>query len=428
MFLMNTKAPGRFNFLFSSLDFSGIFTLLKKIHLILPFYLVSLTSPLLSQKQDTMVLTLNEAVAIALNNNYLLKNASLRIDQLTQSNLAGFNLPATELNYRFGQLYSEENTKYLEINQNFGSILTHIREMKRSGFRNALASDELELVKADLSAQVKSAYFSWVFSFAISGIYEEEKNLFSKLTEIAALRYQLGEISILDKTISLTHVSEVEGLYLNSLDDIAIAENKLRLLLQDTHSYVPESFVPELYQIQKASDTSTYSGNRYLEYYSDQYNLARINQSIAGSRYFPEINAGIITQDITGLNQLYGGQIGLAIPLWIPGNQADIKKARMNTEIALNELDYQKKKNTIEVENLLLELNKCFRQIRHFEVNALPQAELLISNALSQLDSEEIDYMQFLESITAATKIKLDYYMAILKYNQTAIQIELYVD
>lgn len=430
---ITTPASGRFIHNFSPRIISGkkfilsFYPLKKLIHaLVLCF--INLIIPLSARAQDTISLKLNEAVNIALSNNFRVKNASLRLSQQTVSDLASINLSPTEVNYKFGQLYSEENDKYLEINQHFGSILTHIRKMKQADAQQNFTSDEYELLKAELTARVKSAYFFWVFSYAASRILDEEQNMYSKLAQIADLRYHSGDISLLDKTIYLTKASEAESRFLNSLDDISIAENRLRQLLQENRNFVPESFSLDLYTIEKESDTSSYAGNRFLSYYNNQYVLARIDQAVVRSRYFPEINAGIFTQDIIGLNQLYGGQIGLAIPLWIPGNRADTKEARIETEIALNELEYQKTKIAFEIDNLLLELNKYFRQIRHFEANALPQAEILLSTAIIQLDTEEIDYPQFLESISVATDIKMEYIKTILDYNQTAIQLELYAD
>ena len=74
----------------------------------------------------------------------------------------------------------------------------------------------------------------------------------------------------------------------------------------------------------------------------------------------------------------------------------------------------------------MCELNQYFRQIRHFSENALPQAEILLRTALLQLNAEEIDYTQYLQSVSLAIQIKSDYYQATNNYNQTAIQLEIY--
>jgi cobalt-zinc-cadmium resistance protein CzcA len=125
---------------------------------------------------------------------------------------------------------------------------------------------------------------------------------------------------------------------------------------------------------------------------------------------------------------LYGWQIGAAFPLWVPKQQAEVKQAKIESEIAFNEFGYKKITIAVEIENLLFELNKYFRQIRYFRENALPEAEVLLNTALSQLNTEEIDYTEYLQSISLVIQIRQDFYLAINNYNQTAIQLEIYGD
>jgi cobalt-zinc-cadmium resistance protein CzcA len=387
---------------------------------------IFLCTHLLSFGQDSIVLTLDKAMDLALDNSYLLKNAALRLEQNSLEPIAAWNVYPTEVNYRFGQLYSVENDAYLEINQNFGSLLTYIRRIQQADIRKRSLSDEYNIAVSEISAQVKSAYFFWLYTHAITSLLENKKNMFSRLDEIAGLKYKSGDISLLEKTLFNSKVAEVNAQYLNSIDDTRIAENKLHQLLSDTGNYIPPTYELELYKIKKESDTSGYNGNLYIDYYENRYALAVSEESLVRSSYFPELKAGIFTQDITGLHQLYGGQIGLAFPLWFPGNRVDLKKARINSEIAMNEVEYQRNNIEYEVENLLLELNKYFRQIRYFQAVALPKAELLVNSAMNQLDAEEIEYSEFLESIQMATEIRKNYYEAILNYNQKAIQLEIY--
>jgi cobalt-zinc-cadmium resistance protein CzcA len=416
---MNTKISGRFSiwFIFKNL--------LPKPGFPLIFMLFLILIPLPLKTQDTLLLSMSLAVQRALANNYLVKNASLQIDKSSGNHLFE---PPLEISYRFGHLYSVENGKLLEINQNFGAILTHIREMKKSSMHQTLVEQEYELTKAELIARVKSAYELWIYRYAVSGSLKDENDAYSKLIQIAEQRYESGDISLLEKTTLLAGAAQAEEQYFNSLDDIAISQHRLRLLIQDSSIYYPSSLEQQLYMINKESDTSFYYGNRYLDYYQQKYRLALIDQSIATSKNFPAINAGIFTQDINGFNHLYGAQIGIGVPLNISGYRNEVKNAKVNTATALHELEYQKNLNTSEIEILLLELNKYFRVIRRFETNSLPLSGLLINSALAQFDSEEIDYLLFLDNISAAFKIRKEYYQAILNYNQTAIQLEFYAD
>ncbi len=406
-----------------------VLSVLNNIYLFIPILLCILKADLFSQaNNDLKALSIDDAVSIALENNLMLKNAAIRAGKENDRIHKIPPLEPLEINYRIGQLYSEENDTYLEFNQHFGSILTHFKHIKQVDARHAVAASQYDLLKSEVIAQVKSAYLFWVYTIAVSDACKEEDNLYSQFEAVADMRYQKGDISLLERTTYQAKVSEIHNNYLNSIDNIRIAENKMRELLQDTGKYLPDKSELKLYQIEKTNDTSSFSGNRMLELYYNKYLLARTDQSLANAGYFPHIHAGIFTQDITGLNRLYGGQIGLSVPLWFSGIRADQTTARIESEISLNEYEYQKNKIICEIDNLILELNKFFREIRYFEADALPLSEMLINTASKQFDAEEIDYSEFLTHVSMAYKIKRDYYKAIMSYNQTALQLEIYAD
>ncbi|HJX72160.1 MAG TPA: TolC family protein, partial [Bacteroidales bacterium] len=141
-----------------------------------------------------------------------------------------------------------------------------------------------------------------------------------------------------------------------------------------------------------------------------------------------EISAGYFYQDVGEFKGLNGWQIGLAFPLWfLPGN-SEIKQAKINRDMALNTFEHQKFIIEKDIENLLFDLNKYFKQIEFFKRYALVQADALIKTARIQFEKEEIEYPEFIQGISAGLNLKLEYFETINKYNQTAIQLEIYAN
>jgi cobalt-zinc-cadmium resistance protein CzcA len=81
-----------------------------------------------------------------------------------------------------------------------------------------------------------------------------------------------------------------------------------------------------------------------------------------------------------------------------------------------------------EIENLLFDLNKYFKQIEYFKKHALVQAYELIKTAGTQFEKEEIDYFEYIQGISTGLNLKKDYLETINQYNQTAIQLEIYAN
>ena len=376
--------------------------------------------------QDTVRVTMQQAVDTALANNYLIRNANLQIENARAQRQGFLNLDPVEVSYQYGQINSPETDYYLEVNQSFGSILTHAQVLRKTGVNYEKELTAYEITVRKLTAEVKSAYLFWQYQLAVTKLKEEEASLYLRLSEIANLRYETGDISLLKKAMATSKVSEVNGQYLNSLDDLSIAELKFRQLLSTKSQLLPLSDEMQLYEIVRSNDNNTLQDNLMLSYYDANYRLARMDEAIAKSQYFPEVKAGFFYQDINPDNGLYGWQVSVGIPLWINSQQAEIKQYKIKSEIALNELEYNKSQITYEIENLKYNLNKYFRQIMHYDQEALPQAEILLQTAQYQLQAEEIDFTEFLQSISLAMQIRSDYLSVINLYNQTSIQLEIY--
>lgn len=401
----------------------------RKTVAVVGLLLMSGISPVLFAQDSTQInITIQQAVDSALQNNFHIQSAKLRAEQAKVQKSGAWNFNPTEFTYQSGQINSLEKDYYLEINQNFGSILTHINTYRRAKTNAALQNDSYAIIQKQIIAETKSAYQFWQYVSTIAKLKEKEAALYIRLADIAELRYDAGDITLLDKSIALTKMSEVTGNYYNALDEVVLAGNKLNQLMLTKVKCIPYALEPELYRIDKLTDTSSYKGDVYISYYNKKYALTKIDEGIAKSKYFPEITAGVFSQEIESTPGFFGWQIGVAVPLWIPANQSEIKQARIESDIVRNELEFQKYKVATEIDNLLYELNKYFRQIRHFQDVALFQAEILLKTADSQLNVEEIDFNSYVQSVSLSFRLQEQYFEVINNYNQTALQLEIYGD
>ncbi len=381
---------------------------------------------LYAQYDGSLPITIRQAVDTAIANNLIIQNARLQVEYAKVQQKGVLNLDPVEVNYRWGQINSSESDYYLEINQNFGSILTHAQMLRKVRLNYEQELTAFEITMKQLTAEVKSAYLFWQYQYAITQLWKDEASMFERLAEISELRYNTGDIMLLQKATAASKVAEIKSRYFNSLDDLTIASLKLQQLLSTNSKLRPISDSYEMYEITKTADTGSYRGELFVSYFDVNYNLARTNELIAKSQYFPNINAGFFTQEISNEHGLYGWQIGITVPLWINSRQSEISQSKIESKMAFNELEYNKNRIAFEIENLLYTLNKYFRLIRYYETEALPQAEILLNTAESQLDLEEIDFTEFLQSVSLAIQIREEYLSMINQYNQTAIQLEIY--
>ncbi len=380
-----------------------------------------------AQESGFRTITMHGAVNMALENHPAIKQAALETEETAGMKMGVIDIPPTSFNFVTGQLYSPANDRYFEINQNFGSLLKHINRIKAYNKNLEQKRTMQEITEKEIIARVKSAYIFWIFQHGRIDILKQQKDIYGDFVRIAKLRYDLGESSLLESTMAVTKAEEIENNYKQALDELMIAQNKLRQLIICEQELVPAESEPDMYKIDKPSDTSSYSGNLVLSWYRQKYEHEALNLQAERSAYFPGLSAGYFNQQIGSMKGLHGWQFGFHIPLFFLPQQARIKHAKINSEKALSELEYKEYNIRVSIENLHFELNKHFKQLVYYNEHALAQAELIMHTAQTQYENENIEYHEYIQSMASAFKIKLSYLETLNHYNQTAVQLEFYI-
>lgn len=404
------------------------FRKMKKPALVMIPFLLLFPALVHSQETSFKKLTVDEAVSLALQNHAVVRNSGLEIEKSKAMKNGAFQFQPTQFVYQYGQINSPVNDRYIEINQNFGSLLYHINQFRTADKIFELSKIEHEIISKELTAKVKSAYYFWIYLHNRLEILNEQKELYSDLTRIAVLHYKLGATNLLEKTMAAARQAQVEIEYNTLQDDLIIAQNKLKQLIIIEEDIVPSDFELQLYMISKPSPQAAYEGELLISSYTKNSEVKQAQFGMEKSGFFPEISAGYFYQDIGAYKGLYGWKIGLAFPLWFPPRKSEIKKAKVERDVALNTLEHQKFIIDKEIENLLFDLNKYFKQIEYFKKHALIQAYELIKTAGIQFEKEEIDYFEYIQGISTGLNLKMDYLETINHYNQTAIQLEIYAN
>jgi cobalt-zinc-cadmium resistance protein CzcA len=205
-----------------------------------------------------------------------------------------------------------------------------------------------------------------------------------------------------------------------------IAENKLKQLLMTGEDLIPpvESF--PMYRMEKPSDTAEFKNSIITAFYGKSAEVRSAALKTERARFFPELFAGYFYQDIYPDKGLSGWQVGLSFPLLAFGQASKIKEAKIDEEIALNRLAYEAFLSDKTIENLVAELTMYFRQLQYYNEYALNQADEIIRNARIQFEKENMEYMEYVQSLSMALSIKTQYLETLNNYNQTAIQLEFY--
>ncbi|MBN1415595.1 MAG: CusA/CzcA family heavy metal efflux RND transporter [Bacteroidales bacterium] len=395
----------------------------------LPFaMLLLLLLPALADAQEKtgVALTPGDAVSIAIKNNPEIRNAELKVIKARTMKMSAWDFDPLEFTYQYGQINSTENDRYIQINQHFGSLLTRIRQCGIAKKQEEASLADLEISKRSLTARVKSAYFFWWFMHEKHRLAKEESLLFGDVERIADLRYHLGEFGELEKIMVSARAAEVQNKVSVLSDEVMIAENKLKELMVSAEDLIPPAAFIPMFQIDKPYDTAAYSNAIIASLYQKKAGLMSATLKTERSKLCPGLFAGYFYQDIYPLKGLSGWQVGFTLPILAFGQASKIKEAKIEEEIAKNYLEQMAFSSAMAIENLLAELTKYFRQLQYYNQYGLEQANEIIRNAGLQFEKENIDYLEYVQTLSQAIAIKTGYLETLNNYNQTAIQLEFY--
>ncbi len=116
--------------------------------------------------------------------------------------------------------------------------------------------------------------------------------------------------------------------------------------------------------------------------------------------------------------------MGISIPIFARAKKEKVKAAEVNRVRREAELTNYQYNLQAELTRLFGELQKQRVQLNYYRNTALPQANLIITQAQKAFTAGEIGYYELTQSLNNAVVVKQEYTKLLNQYNQTVIAIE----
>jgi cobalt-zinc-cadmium resistance protein CzcA len=152
--------------------------------------------------------------------------------------------------------------------------------------------------------------------------------------------------------------------------------------------------------------------------------LEQANLKLEKSKFFPGLSAGYFNQSFDRIAGFSGFMVGMTFPLWFVPQGGRVSQARIKADMAQNELRLQVHRHKMRRETLTAQLRNYDTQLSYFQETAMNSAETLMNTASLQFEKQDIEYFEFIQSISVALDIKSAYLDQLSRYNQTAIELE----
>jgi outer membrane protein, heavy metal efflux system len=392
---------------------------------------------ILSQEKLPGVISLQDAEKLALANNPGLKKNSSRISSAEGKYLVGISpqMPELSITYDFvpvGTGLGNYEERSIELNQNIEFPLKTI-------YKSELLNNSIDIVRAEndvayvnILNDVRRAYIMLLEKSELVKIAEENCNVAFEFKTKSAIRFNAGEAANLEKM-----TADVQ--YAQALSSLEILKNQYKIALNDllfsigikeySNNYNPQlsdslMYIPFNESLESVL-IKTKSSNPSLILSGFKINNAVIGRKISKSSFLPDFTIGYKRQSIYGVNNFYGINFGITLPLWFMFEQRG-KTEEANSELKISESESDE--IFIGVVNSAkkgyMNLKNSEKQILLYKNTLIPESEEIyrIANAGYQLGDNT--YVELLQAKQILISTKENYISVLKEYNLNLLELE----
>ena len=388
-----------------------------------------------AQNTVNSVNTLEEALTIGLAGNGNVLVAKTNIELQEQGKKSAYNLGKTDVGLRYGQFNSYENDFAFDINQRieFPTVYTSQRNLAKEKVVGSQAA--LSVTENTLKQNIRISWYQLSFLKEKEKLLLYQDTIYGKFLHAATIRHETEATSYLEKATAETRVMEVHNSLRLISADIAIQEQQLRILLNDTVGLLFSPPPLEERVIGSLKDSTQLTNNPMLAYAEQQIDIAGAEKSVQSAKLLPDLSIGYFNQSINGgltsegvvagsSDRFSGIQGGIAVPLFFGSYKAGVKSAKLKKEIAQTNASYYHTVLQGQYEQQLQEVRKLQVSLNYYTEKAVPQAELIITTAQKSFEFGAIGYVEYFQNLNQGLVLKFNYLKTLNEYNQAAINLE----
>jgi heavy metal efflux system protein len=371
-------------------------------------------------QQLSQGISIEEAVTIAFENNPSVKAANLEIAKQETLKKSAFDLDKTSVSYTKGQINTSQQDYEWNISQDFKFPTVYGSQSKLQKQRIALSESSLALEKDILERDVRATFMElWYAKSNLLLISELEKE-FQNFAIIAQKRFELGESNLIEKIAAEGKSEEIKLLKSEANLDVENLRQQLQLLLntQDGISIADGDLqkIDFIVEDLNGDNALLKLQEQFVSVSEGQYKLER-------SRFLPDLSAGYFNQQIEGIKNFSGFQVGVKVPLFFWSQKGKTQAAKKNTEIAQMNFEQTKLDINSALQSNLREYEKHKASLQYYDTKGLQLADKLFTSANIAYKEGEIDYVEYIATLEQAVQIKRDYLDRLNQYNQTINEI-----
>ena len=369
---------------------------------------------------QSIVLDLENAVAIALANNPGIKASIKSVEKQEALKKSAIDFTDTKFNYTRGELNSRIIDYEFQVSQTFK--LNYGAQYNLQKEKVKLSQMTVNVSQAELIRRVRMTFILWDIAYKRFDYILSLDSIYSNFANAAEIRYRTGESNMLERTTAIGKQQEVSLSTDQARSEVVIYQQILGKLLNTTDTLLlNESGNNKLTNI--VPNSADFGSNAKLNMVQQQVALAEQFVSSEKSKFIPSLSMGYINQQIDGVKNHGAFTLGVSMPIFFWAKQGQAQAAKIGVEVAKANYENNVLLFSAKYQELENNFRNYDRQVNYYETQGLALAEELIKFGTLGYESGDIGYVEYINNINQATDIQLNYLASLKNLNLTSIEL-----
>lgn len=302
--------------------------------------------------------------------------------------------------------------------------------------RAKVAQKEADMAEKDyketekrIISEVKSRYYELFLSHKSIEVIEESTKLLSQLTQIAEVKYSVGEAAQQDVLRAQVELSNLSNQLLTLRQEKETAEAALNILLDKepiSPLGVPEEFkLPPLKWTLEQLQARALETKPELKVFEHAIERNEAAYKLAKKDYFPDFTIKVEYRQTDIGPDLWESMLTLNVPVWFWTKQNyALKQAK--AEIEKSQADHRAIRNDVlfQIKDLFVKVVTAQRTVSLFENSILPQSEQTFKASISGYQTNKVDFLSMIDNWRNLLDFQLEYYKDLVNFEKSFAELE----
>ncbi|MBB6613038.1 CusA/CzcA family heavy metal efflux RND transporter [Pontibacter sp. Tf4] len=376
--------------------------------------------------------TLREAEARALKQNPAVGAARVEVKRSQALQGTSWDLDKTQVQFSTGKLATGTYDNEVSVSQSFSLPTLYSRQAKLASELTQVSKVNLTQRQREVIRDVRLNYYGLVYALSRLRLLTYQDSLYVQFAKAAQTRLRTGETNLLEKVTAEAQLSEVRNNAFQAETDVAVFQERLQaLLVTDTLVATADTVLNRLPM--PTITEAQLEQNPRLRLAQQQVAVRQAETKLERAKLLPDLQLGYTNRTIGGSHASDGAEafeapqevsVGLAIPLWVKPQKRRIAAAELQADVAKLNLQQTRNELQADAQVALQQALKLQSSLTYYEKTALPQAQLILTQATKAYRAGEISYQDYILNLNRGLTIRSNYLETLYTYDKAVIELQ----